>query len=1065
MKRALALWILGLIVTVQVFAQNRSISGTVTDATTGEALIGVSISAKGSVVGTITDFDGKYTLEVPKEITSLVFSYVGYTTMEKPITSLVINAAMATDQALIDEVVVTAVAIKREKRSTSYSTNTVKSDDLNKTATNLFSALQAKTPGVKITTTGGAMGASNRIVLDGEASFLLGNNALIVIDGIPVNNNTNSGNLNDMQNSVDFGNRANDFDPDNVESITVLKGPAATALYGSRATSGVIMITTKSGKDLSKADKKFNVSINSGITFDKAYLQIKKQEQFGQGYDMGTDPIENFSWGPEFDGVVRPWTPVVVDPNTGVSSQLIRPYSAVKNQLQNALNMGVTYRNGLQIEGGDEKYGYYFSYINTDNKGIFDNSYYKRHALTGNMSVKLSDKLSSRVNVQYSKINQRAILGAGTANFGGTFQALLQQAANIPVNELRDYNSLYNGFAGYYGGYTANPYYLMNNVNNDNKVDNLLASAEITYKPIEPLTLTARIGDNMTISNITQERPVYEYTNPNKGANDKYFGSYAERLEKRNNLTMDLIAAFEKQIAKKLNLTALGGFNLNQIQSRALDAQTQNGLTVPGFYNLDNSKSQPTVFQAISNYRLLGLYGQVGLSYNNLLFLEYTARNDWSSTLPAGNRGFFYQSGGVSFVPSEFIKGNAKHWINFMKIRFNAGTQGKDASPYLLASTNSVNPAFEDNFDDNLPIRFPLQALDGTTVNGLTINNRIGNPKLKPEITIAYEAGVDLDILKDYIHLEYTFRHRTHKDLIIIANLPASTGFTSQVVNIGEMRNITNEILARVSLIRNIKDINWDLRLQFSKTNNTVIKANTDANEFGIGTYLDPGLVAVEGKPFGTFKVSDYQKTDEGKIVVGPDGVPVVSTELIYAGSFMPKYTMGWGSTFSWKGLTADIQFDMKQGGVFWSGTKDGTDFNGTSLTSLLNNRQPYIVPNSVVHNGDGTYSENTTPVTNLFNVVHNTAPESMRILDASYIKLREASLSYTFDKKFFKNAPISAISLGIVGRNLVFWLPKENTFADPESNSYGQASNEQGIENPSYPTTRSIGFDFKIKF
>jgi TonB-linked SusC/RagA family outer membrane protein len=1065
MKKTLLLWLFGLLLTTQIYAQNRTLSGTVKDEK-GEALIGVNVTGKGTTIGTVTDIDGKYTLELPKDVTSLLFTYVGYTNIEKPIISLVTNVTMTSDATLVEEVVVTAAAIKREKRSTSYGSNTVSSEDLNKTSTNVFGALQAKTPGVRINTSSGAMGASNRIVLDGEASFLFGNNALLVVDGIPINNNSNASRTNDLQNFVDFGNRGNDFDPENVESITVLKGPAATALYGSRATSGVIMITTKSGKNLSKQDKKFNVTLSSGVTFDKAYLQLKRQEKFGQGY-LTPDPIENFSWGPAFDGIVRPWTPVVVDPVTGVASQLIRPYSAIKNQLQDAFNTGVTYRNGIAMEGGNENYTYYFSYINTTNNGIFDNTFYKRHAFTANASAKLSKNLTSRVGIQYSRIQQRALLGASfnTTASSAPYTYILQSPVNIPYSELRDYNSVYQNFSGYYGGFTANPYYLMNNINNDNNVNNLLVSAELEYKPVDFITLTARVGDNFTLSNITSENPVYRYFNVNKAVNPFDVGGYQEEFDKRNNLTLDVIGAFSKEFVKKFKVDVLGGFNYNGISRRNLWGSTNGGLTIPGYYNLENSVGTATTGQVISNYRLLGIYGQARFSFKNYIFLEYTARNDWSSTLPAGNNGFFYQSGGLSFIPTEFIK-NAKvsEWINYAKIRVNAGTQGKDATPYLLESTYSVNPVYTDG---NLPRSFPIFGLNGSTVNGITTNNRIGNPNLKPELTVAYEAGADLDILKSRVHLEYSFRHRTSKDLIIEASLPASSGYTTQVVNIGKMRNVTNEMLARVSVLKNTKGIDWDIRFQFSKTNNVVLKANTDTNEVNIGTYISPGLVAVEGQPFGTFKVTDYLRSPDGSIIVDGQGLPQVGTSPVYAGSFLPKYTMGWGTTFSYKGLSFDIQFDMKQGGVFWSGTKDQLEFNGTTLSSLVNNREPYVIPNSVVANLDGTFSENTTPVTNLANMFGAVAspPDITHIVDASYIKLREASISYTFDKKFFKNVPISAISIGVVGRNLKFWLPSENVYADPESNAYGQIGNEQGVEQSNTPAVRSVGFDFRIKF
>ena len=1054
MKKTLLLWLFGLLLTSQVFAQNRTLSGTVKDAATGEALIGVNVTGKGTTIGTVTDIDGKYTLELPKDVKDLVFSYIGYTNVEKPILALVVDAAMAVEGKQLDELVVTGMAIKREKRSTSYATNTLKADDLTQGTTNVFSAIQAKTPGVRINTIGGAMGASNRIVLDGEASFLLGNNALIVIDGVPVINSTNSANQNDNLSFVDFGNRGNDFDPDNIESVSILKGPAATALYGSRATSGVVLITTKSGKGSDKSDKKFNVTINSNISFQRAYLQIKRQDKFGQGYDNNPDPIENFSWGPAFDGVIRPWTPVIILPN-GTPSQLIRPYSAVKNQLQDAFNIGTTFKNGIALDGASDKFSYYFSYNNTTNNGIITNTFYKRHAFTANTTARLAKNLTSKVNVQYSKVFQRAMTGAGTANFAGTLQSLLQQAVNIPIFELRDYNSPYQNFNGYYAGYTANPFYLMSHTNNDMKTDNLLASTELEYKPVDFITLTARVGDNLTVSNISQQQPKYKYDRQKDGVN----GGYTEDFEKRNQLNIDLFGTFNKDVVKDVNINAMFGFNYLKSKYTDIFGKTQNGIVIPGYYNLNNSVSKPYVETNYSNYGLIGLLGQVGIGYKNMLFGEFTARNDWSSTLPAGKRGFSYFSGGLSFVPSELIKGDAKQWVNYLKIRANAGTQGKDAAPYMLSSVFAA-AVFSDYYNDNLPYQFPVKGLDGSTVNGYTLGNIIGNAKLKPELTTAYEVGAEITALKEYIHVEYTFYHKTSKNLIVNANLPASSGFTRQVINVGKVRNIGHNLLVSVNAIKNLKGVNWELRMQFAKNNSKVLKANVDGSDVILGGLTTASIIAKEGYPFGTFKANDFNRDSLGRIIVGANGAPVTSTTQNIFGSFQPKYTMGWGSTLSWKGLAFDVQFDMKQGGVFYSGTKDATDFNGTSLTSLLNNREPYIIPNSVTANG----KENTTPLTNLYTLI-GSLPESQMLINASYIKLREASVSYTFDKKFFKKAPISAISVALVGNNLKFWLPKENVFADPESNAWGQAGNGQGMEYTSMPTSRSVAVDFKIKF
>ena len=1059
MKKTLLLWLFGLLLTAQVYAQNRMLSGTVKD-DKGEALIGVNVTGKGTTIGTVTDIDGKYTLELPKDVTTLVFSYIGYTNIEKTILSLTVNAVMAADAAQIEEVVVTGMAIKRESRSTSFATNTIREGDLNQSSGNVFSAIQAKTPGVRINTIGGAYGASNRIVLDGEASFLLGNNALVVIDGVPVINNTNSNQQNDAQAFVDFGNRGNDFDPDNIETVTILKGPAATALYGSRATSGVVLITTKSGKSLAKQDRKFSVSINSGVAFSRAYLQIKRQDKFGQGFDNNPDAIENFSWGPAFDGVVRPWTPAVVNEN-GITTRLIRPYSAVKNQLQDALNIGITYKNGIALEGGTENYTYYFAYNNIKNTGIFDNQFYKRHAIVGNVTANLSSKLTSKVNIQYSRINQRALTGAGTANFNGPFQALLQQPVNIPLNELRDYNSIYQNFTGYYGGYTPNPYFAMNNFNNDAATNNLLASTELQYKPVDYITLTARVGDNLALTNIQLLSPVFAYRPDVSGAAG--VGSYLEEMEKRNELNIDVFGNFNKEVVKDFTLGAMLGFNYNRKSLTDIFGQTQNGLVIPGYYNLNNSVSQAIVRTNYSSEGLIGLIGQLTMGYKNLLFGEFTARNDWSSTLPSGKRGFPFYSGGISFVPSEFIKGEASKWISFIKIRANAGTQGKAATPYLLNSIYAASQ-FSDYFDDNLPNNFPVIGLDGSTVSGFTVGNTIGNPDLKPEITVAYDAGIDLTFLQDYIHTEYTFYHKTHNDLIVRASLPASSGYTQQILNIGKIRNVGHNLLVNAYAVKNKKDVNLQFRLQFAKNKGTVLKTNSSGDEITIGGLTTVAIIAKEGYPFGTFKAVDFLRNPDGNIIVGANGAPVASSIQNIFGSFQPEYTMGWGSTFSWRGLSFDIQFDLRKGGIFYAGTKAATDFNGTSLTSLINDREPYIIPNSVVDNGDGTYSENTTPLTNLFTMV-GSYPESQDLIDASYIKLREASVAYTFDKKFFKKVPISGITLSVIGSNLKFWLPKENVFADPESNSFGQAGNTQGIEFSSTPTARTISVDLKIKF
>ena len=1058
MKKTLLLWLFGLLLTTQVFAQNRSLSGTVKDATTGEALIGVNVTGKGTTIGTVTDIDGKYTLELPKDVTTLVFSYIGYTNLEKPILSLVIDASMAVEGKQLEELVVTAMAIKRESRSITGSFNTVTSEDFNSGSTNAIGAIQSKVPGLRINTIGGQVGASTRIVLRGEASLTGGNNALIVVDGIPINNNTNSYG-NSGSDFVDFGNRANDINPDDIESVTVLKGPAATALYGSRGTAGVIIYTTKSGKGL-KDNKKFNITASSGVTFDKVYLLMKRQDQFGQGYDNGPDPIENFSWGPKFDGVVRPWTPAVSTPNG--FSQLIRPYSAVKHQLEDAFNTGTTVTSNLALEGGNDKFTYYVSYGNIRNKGIFPNTFYRRNNITANASAKLGDKVTTKFNLAYSNINQRTIQGQALGGgFVGPYQILIQTPVNIPLSEVRDYNSIYQDFNGYYGGYTPNPFWLMDNTNNDNKTDNVLGSVELEYKPVSYISLMARAGTNFTTSNSYISRPKYKYAIG--GANPTDADKYTEQVNRRNDITLDITAAFNKEIVKNVNLSVLAGYNFYDRKTNDIFGETRGGLVVPGFYHLSNSIGQALAVNDIDHYRLIGLYGNINIGWKNMLFAEYSARNDWSSTLPKGNRGFFYNGGGLSFIPTELIKNEskAKDWINYVKIRGSVGTQGKDAGTYQLQSVFVSNPQLSTT---NLGVQFPFNG-----VNGYTQGNRIGNPGLKPELTLLWEAGADLDILKDYLHVEYTYYQRFSKNLIVIVSLPSSSGYTSQVKNVGQINNKGHELLVRLNALHsrnNDKGLNWNLRVQFAKNTSKVVKVSDESEELNLNT----GTVQVvlkEGLPYGTFKAYDYTRDSIGRIVVDATGAPSASSQFSYYGSYQPKYTLGLGTTFSWKGLSFDIQFDVKKGGIFYSGSREAGTFNGTTLNTLTNDRNPYIIPNSVVKNPDGTYSPNMTPLTNLFNYEGNVANDvtAQNLIDASYIKLREVSLSYSLDKKFFKKVPIEGITFSLIGRNLKFWLPTENQYADPEANSFGYAGNVQGLEFGSVPNTRSVGFDVKFKF
>jgi|JI61114BRNA_FD_contig_123_20066_length_5753_multi_3_in_0_out_2_1 TonB-linked SusC/RagA family outer membrane protein len=1063
MKKTLLLWLFGLLLTAQVFAQNRTLSGTVKDEK-GEALIGVNVTGKGTTIGTVTDIEGKYTLELPKDVTALLFSYIGYKDIEKTILSLKVDAVMVAEGQVLEETVITAVAIKREKRSTSYATQTISGDALNQTGTNVLTALQGKAAGVKINSTSGTVGSSTRIVIRGENSLTGNNNALFVVDGIPINN-TSRGIDDNYGSYADYGNRGNDINPDDIENLTVLSGASAIALYGSRGANGVILITTKSGKQKAD-DKNFKVSINTGMTFDKAYIVLGRQNQYGEGYyPIGIMPGENFSWGPKLDGIVRPWTAPTTTPN-GIS-QLIRPYSAVNNQLESFFNTGITSTAGIAIEGGKDKFTFYLSYNNTNNKGTLPYSYYKKHNVTFNANAELSDKLTTGFSLQYSNVLMDPKLSG--REFANGYMSAIQTPVNIPISESRDYNSVYHNLEGYWGTYTPNPYFILANTKNESKSHNILAKLELTYKPIKDLALTARVGSNIISQTIDVKEPKFNYTIDkfnldNFGGNRvNGLGRYRLRNINSNDLNLDVIANYSKSFKKNFDFNLIGGFNFTENSYRNQFSTTSGGLIVPDFYDLSNSVQAATTNSRIEKRRLLGLYGNLNLGWKKLIYIDYSVRNDWSSTLPVGNNSYFYQGGGVSFIPTEFIKANSKvnDYISYVKIRASASTTGKDADVYKLYSTYVSNPSFDDYSSTEYQTQFPVNGIDGSSVGGYTLSNNIGNPKLAPELTFTWEVGTDINLFKERIKLMYTYYQKKSTNLIVNVSLPSSSGYTTQTQNIGSISNKGHELTAIVTPIMNMKGVNWELRGTFTKNTNKVLKVSDEIDELVIGGTTDASIYAVKGQPFGTFKVFDWATDSLGRYIVDANGKPSQATNRINYGNYQPNYQLSWGSTLSWKGLSLSVDFNMSKGGQFYSVSKELSDFNGTSLSSLANDRLPYVMPNSVTTTG----VENTTAMIDPYPFFRD-LPSKYNLIDASYIKLREASISYTLPSKVFKNVKaLSGITLSLVGRNLKYWLPKENVFADPESNSLGLNGNEQGYEVGTTPSSRSYGFNVKIVF
>lgn len=1075
MKRFLFL-IFALVGTLSAGYSQRVISGTVTDAA-GQALIGANVIAKeATAIGTITDVDGNFSLKVPAEVTALVISYAGYETQEVVLGATNSVTVSLNEGKLLEEVVVTALGNVRNSRDIVYANQTVSTEDLNRNPNkNALEALRGKAAGVRITSGSGSVGASSKIVLRAEASLTGNNNALIVVDGIPIDNSSRVGGEGSGEGGYsDYGNRFNDINPNDIESMTILKGPSATSLYGSRGASGVVLVTTKKGKQ-----GKPQITFNSTTSVEKAYVLLKRQDQFGQGLinpDGSTtwDSGENFSWGPRFDGVVRPWTSPVDTDGDGTKEFLSRPYSAVPDQLENFFRTGRTNINNFSIGGGNDKYTYFASYSNTYQKGILDNTDYQRNSLTFNASAVLSSRLTSNFGITYANVNQNTALeGARAFEGNNSYASALQSPNNIPFNELRDYNSPFHDFAGYYGSYTINPYFILNKYRNNGKVNNVLGNFSLNFNILEGLNWVNKIGTNLVGTNIEESTPIYAYqdhevwesnlTLVNRGGRQSSGGLY--RRENSYSRTIDYTSqlnySFKLDQTGDFEANTLLGFNLFDRRNTVSSGETRGGLIVPDVYNLANSVELARARQDDNKYRIMGFFGNASINWQKKLFFEYSARQDYSSTLPVNNQSFFYQAFGTSALLHELLDLQSDK-VNFVKLRASYGTTGKDAGLYQLNSVFLGNPLVED-WPDIYDITLPFNSS-----SGFSRGNLVGNPNLQPELTTTLELGTDIGLFNDKISLEYTYFRSVHDNQIVLVSLSDASGYANTAKNVGKIVNNGHEISLGIRPFTNKNGFSWDLNFNFTKINNVVEKISDETDELVI---WDSGrgvtLVAQEGQPFGTFKGTAPRFDPNGNPIVA-GGLPVYTDNTQALGSIQPDWFGGMSTNISYKNWSINALLDTRQGNDMFSITKFYTEFNGTATTTLLADRKPFVIENSVneVIGADGTVTYVPNTVKTLANAVIDDGNWGRNIIDASFVKLREVGLTYRLPNSVSKVIKASDFSVNLFVRNPIFWLSKENTFADPETNGPGAAqSNISGVETTQTPNSRSFGVNLNIKF
>lgn len=1092
MKRLCLLFVLLLMVGLQAIAQTtHTVSGKVLDEH-GQGYPGAGVSVKGTVLGTVTDANGDFMLEVPDGSNILIIQAIGYTTRQVNDEGQAIVVRLQAVSKQLDGAVVTAMAIKREKREVGYNTTTLSSEDLTAGSnSSAISALQGKVAGANITSSTGGPGGSTRIVLRGEKSILKDNNALIVVDGVITNNfDRTQSNLANASTAfsdltqVDFGNSANDLDPDEIESVTVLNGAAASALYGALGANGAVMYTTKKGKhSVSNKPSKIDVTVKTTYMQSDVLKYADLQHEYGQGniYNgVPDDRRENFSWGYRFDDQLRPWGQVID------GKQLVKPYSDLPNNVKSFFNHGKDLNNFVSISGGTESSTYYLSLNSLNSTGVVPNTFYNKYSVRFNGATQLSNHFYSAINMNY--INNYSRAEASGQGSGSVLSNLQQIARDIPIWELSNYDNKYYSMTyydtagiqryGQYGAYYKNPYWVAKYYDNRNRTDRVLGDVKLGYKKGK-FDVYDRVGVDVSADRSEYKTPMF-----NSQPVDPFYaglpfvsaGGYTSSNYNGLRFYNDLIGTFTTDLSENFGMTAILGHNVTMWHDETLagviDPGT-NGLVQPFFYNLSNNIGPVTGYSHIVNRRTVGVFGNVSFNYQRELYLTLTGRNDKSSTLIASNNSYFYPGTNASWVFTERLNGThfKENVLNYGKVRFGVAGVGNDGIAYVNNNAGYLQSPINSGFGSIIP---PFNGVPAYQIAGA-----FGDNNLKPERTTEIEIGTDLSFLKNKIDLSFTYYNKLTHDLISLVPTPPSSGFLANYVNVGDVSNRGVELSLRGTPISTRYGLKWDIFATYTHNRSNVESLNGGVDHIVLGGNGSSGtttmsVVAATGHPFGTFYGADiqyWQNPNDGSwhAVVDPNtGLPLATPKPVYKGSFQPKFIASWGTEVTYKGLKLHCVFVTKQGGMFYSQNKLNLDFNGTSQETTINGRNPYVWENSV-YNVPNTniYLPNNTkfsPYT-YYTTVEQQNLAAQGLVDASYVRLQELSLSYHIPQKYYQRSPFGGLEVGVFGNNLILWTAKSNKYEDPEMTTEGATGNVQGFNFTGRPSLRNYGGYLKVTF
>jgi TonB-linked SusC/RagA family outer membrane protein len=1017
-----------MVFSITTIAQVR-VTGSVTSVD-DDPISGATVLEKGTQNGVVTDFNGDYSIYVSPNAT-LVFSFVGMAVQEIAVDNRTsIDVEMQSIDIGLDEVVVTALGVTREKKALGYSVTEVSGDDIAAVKeTNVINSLQGRVAGVVITQSTAGPGSSSRVVIRGNNSLSGQNQPLYIVDGIPINN---SGFGQDQENTsefrrFDYGSGISDINPDDIESMTVLKGPNASALYGSRAANGVIYIVTKKGSKR----KGLGITLSTNVTFDSPMILPEYQDTYGQGTegnipaDLTTLRNSGASWGPRMDG----------------SDQLYwngetRPYSPQSDNVKDFFETGSNIVTTLALDGGTEIASTRFSYTNTASNSILPNSGLTRHNFNLRSNIKLTDKFRLDAKATYFYQEARRRPDQGTE---GIMAYLYPMPRNTVLGDLKDYQDPETLQVNSYADGQGNPYWLLFNDRNDDIRHRFQGFVKLDYDFTDYLTGFIRVGTDLVSQNIERVESFGHWYYPE--------GRFSYRDPQTAETNLDFLLRYNDRFGDDFDFSASLGGNHSY---RTFKETVLNGeqFKIPSKATDESAKILTPTYDPLKEKIVNSLYGTLALSYKSWAFIDLTGRNDWSSTLPENNWSFFYPSVSLSFLFDRMFDMDDDLW-NLLKLRLGWAQVGNDTGVYQL--NDDIYELEKDNYLDLTILKRPTNKL---------------NPDLKPEKVSSFEIGAEIVMFNNRLYGDLSLYKITSNDLIMDIPVSAATGYSTFRENVGEITNQGIEFLIGGIAIQN-NDFTWDVSLNMAKNDNKLVELIEDLDNFVFSSTNDGSVVvqATVGGGYGDIYGKTYETTDDGRIIVDASGRPQITSDKVPLGNYQPDWTMGFNNTFTYKNWKLNLLIDGRFGGQLYSGTDARLDNDGLSPRTL-DYRESGLVVDGVVNTGTSenpVYVENTTNVSAEQYFGRVSGIPSRYIWDQTNIRLRELVITYKFPRSMLKDTFIKGASVGLIGRNLFFFTKDLDNF-DPES-SYSASNFAQGMLFYNVPTARSIGFNINLKF